>query len=355
MPRSKEPRAFEENGRQSPDPAESPSDTGLTFRLTYRGDVRERLDLFIFHSLSEFSRSQVRRLIISGLALLNGQQAKAGSLLRPGDLVEITIPPSPPPRIKPESIPLEILYDDPHLLAINKPAGMVVHPGPGHTSKTLVHALLALCPALDTVGGPQRAGLVHRLDKDTSGVMVVAKTEQAHRHLTTQFKERQVEKSYLTLVHGIVQGVSGIINLPLGRHPRDRKRISTRTRTPRSAVTHWQILKRLPYCTLLRVKPETGRTHQIRVHLAAVHHPVVGDPLYRGGTRLRQIPKEDTRSILLSAPRQFLHAETLSIDHPTLGHRCTFTAPLPTDLMEILGFFGIDHNEKFDTPDAITL
>jgi 23S rRNA pseudouridine1911/1915/1917 synthase len=355
MSQPEKPGPSEKTSQYLPTKSRASGDAEAIYSLLYKGREKKRLDSFVANSLHEITRSQVRRLILSGLVTRNKQKAKPGELLRSGDLVEVTIPPSPPSELKPEPIPLNIIYDDQWLLVLNKPPGMVVHPGPGHTSGTLVHALLALYPALNSVGGAQRAGLVHRLDKETSGVMIIAKTEEAHRHLTLQFKERQVEKSYLALVHGWIKDGRGTISLPLGRHTRDRKRSSTRTRSPRIAITHWQTLSRLDHCTLLRVRPETGRTHQIRVHLASINHPVVGDSLYGGRSRTRQIPREDVRHVLQSVSRQLLHSESLSIYHPSQGVKCTFRAPTATDLLEILSFLGIHDLEEFDIPEVIKL
>jgi 23S rRNA pseudouridine1911/1915/1917 synthase len=301
-------------------------------RLVYDGPGGQRLDRVLTARLDGLTRSQVKRLIEAGLVQVNGKPAKAGSQVRPGDELAVRIPSSPPSHILPEPIPLKVLHEDAWILVVDKPAGLVVHPGAGHPSGTLIHALMAHCPALDSIGGTQRAGLVHRLDKDTSGVMVVAKNEAAHRELTRQFKERLVSKEYLALVHGRVQGPGGDLALPIGRDPKDRKRISVRSRSPRAAVTHWEVVRHLPHCTLLRVRPETGRTHQIRVHLASVRHPVVGDALYGSRARALQTGRADIRRILLAVPRQFLHAERLTLVHPDDGVRRTYSAPLADDL-----------------------
>jgi 23S rRNA pseudouridine1911/1915/1917 synthase len=303
------------------------------------------LDRFVAERLKELTRSQIKRLITSGHVRLSGRKVKAGAQIRPGDWVEVTIPPSPPSNLEPEFIPLAILHEDDWILALDKPSGLVVHPGPGHASGTLVHALLAHCPALDTIGGPQRAGLVHRLDKDTSGVMVVAKTNTAHRHLTRQFKDRNVEKEYLALVHGRLRDAAGTIQASLGRDPRDRKKISTRSRRPRAAVTHWRVVAWLPHATLLRLRLETGRTHQIRVHLATLGHPVVGDLLYGSRSRARGVPRESVRKVLLEVSRQLLHAERLALEHPDGTGRIAFRAPLPADMVEILQRLGMAPEE----------
>lgn len=288
--------------------------------------------MFLVRSLRDLTRSQIKRLITSGFVLVNKEKAKAGELLRTGDLVEVSIPPSPPSQLRPEAVGFDVLYEDPWVLVLNKPAGLVVHPGPGHPSGTLVHGLLAHCPAIETVGGRERAGLVHRLDKDTSGVMIVAKTTEAHLALSRQFKGHTAHKDYLALVHGTPRQHSGSISVPLGRDRWDRKRISPRTSKPRAAVTHWQVLGLFKDYALLLVRPETGRTHQIRVHLASMHHPVAGDALY--GPKAGSVGGKKGRAPFAS--RQLLHAASLSIDHPHSGERQTFRAPLPRDLVEIL-------------------
>jgi 23S rRNA pseudouridine1911/1915/1917 synthase len=323
--------------------------------LFYEELGSDRLDRFLVGQIPALSRSQIRRLILSGNVLLNGTEAKAGARLRPHDRVEVRIPSSPPSALEPQPIPLDVLYEDPWIIVLNKPPGLVAHPGPGHPSGTLVNALLAHCPALESVGGPQRAGLVHRLDKDTSGVMVVGKTDEAHRELARQFREHSVEKAYVALVHGIPRRPSGTVRLPLGRDPRDRQRISTRTRKPRAATTHWEVMRRFPHCALLRVRPETGRTHQIRVHLAAIQHPVVGDPLYGSRSRVRQIPGRELRNSLMAVSRQLLHAESLAFRHPQEGERRAFRAPYPTDLAEILRVLETAGDEKFDRPKRLSI
>jgi len=266
------------------------------------------------------------------LVSVNGERAKAGAFLRPGDRVAVSRPPSPPSQLQPEAVEFQILYEDPWIVVLNKPPGLVVHPGPGHPCGTLVHGLLARFPALEAVGGRERAGLVHRLDKDTSGVMIVAKTSEAHISLARQFKERTAHKDYLALVHGVPRQTSGSISIPLGRDRWDRKRISPRTSRAREAVTHWRVWGVFTGCALLQVRPETGRTHQIRVHLAAIHHPVVGDSLYGP----KGTPVGGRKVGPPAASRQLLHAASLSIDHPHSGLRRTFRAPLPDDLAEIL-------------------
>ena len=322
-----------------PGPDRSPSDAegASTFRfICEEGDGELRLDRFLVSKLTELSRSQIKRLILQGHIKHNEKTSKAGAVIRPGDSVEVAIPAPEPSSIEPESIPLSILYEDESLLVVDKPPGLVVHPAPGHYTGTLVHALLAHCPGIDTVGGPARAGLVHRLDMDTSGVMVVAKTDRAHRRLTRQFKDREVKKCYLTLVLGVPESAGGEISLPLGRDVKDRKKISVRTRSPRTAFTRWQVLRRFHHCAYLRVRPQTGRTHQIRVHLAAIGCPVTGDRLYGGKKQIRQFGNQRERDALLAVERQFLHAESIDFLHPETLEKKRFRAPLASDLLKIL-------------------
>ena len=239
------------------------------------------------------------------------------------------IPPPEPVDHAPENIPLDFLYQDEDLAVINKPAGMVVHPAPGNYTGTLVNALLFHCPDIGQINGDIRPGIVHRLDKDTSGVMVVAKNSVTHEHLSGQFKERSIKKEYLAIVHGRMADDSGSISLPIGRHPTQRKKMSTLSRVGRSAETLWRVETQYEGFTLLRLDLKTGRTHQIRVHCSAIHHPVVGDPLY-GGRRWSAIPgsvSDKVRHLLKGVKRQMLHARQLTLRHPTSGESLTFDAP----------------------------
>ncbi len=235
----------------------------------------------------------------------------------------VVLPETLEPTIQPEPIPLQIVYEDEHLLAVDKPAGMVVHPAAGHSSGTLVNALLAYCPQVADVGGVDRAGIVHRLDKDTSGLLLVAKDPEAHAALQRQFKRRQVRKTYLALVEGRVAPKEGIVEAPVGRDRRARKRMAV-TRTGRPAVTQYRVVEYFHDHTLLQVRPHTGRTHQVRVHLAWIGYPVVGDRIY-GPRRQPLLPH-----------RHFLHAQELVFTHPATGEKVTLTAPLPPDLKAVL-------------------
>jgi 23S rRNA pseudouridine1911/1915/1917 synthase len=289
----------------------------------------ERLDRFLAGLGSLGTRSQVQRLIAAGSVMLNGRQAKAGATLRAGDTVEVTSPEAPPAaQPEPEDIPLHVLYEDEDLLVIDKPAGMVVHPAPGHWQGTLVSALLhrwrGAPPGLDRL----RPGIVHRLDRETSGVLVIGKTADVVARLAAQFKARDVEKEYLALVWRCPAARRGVIDRPIGRHPTQRKRMSVRT-GGRTAVTRYEVCEDFGDASLLRLFPETGRTHQLRVHLAASGHPVLGDKLYG-----RRRPAGD--ALLGAFPRQALHAARLVFTQPRTGARLRCEAPLPSDLSELL-------------------
>ena len=287
-----------------------------------------RLDRYLAR-VTGLPRSQIQRLIESGRVLVEGRRLKASATIVPGQRIRLSIPRPRPSALTPEPIPLEILYEDQDLLALNKPAGLVVHPAPGHPGGTLVHALLYHCPDLPGIGEERRPGIVHRLDKETSGVMVVAKTDAAMASLAGQFKERRVKKTYLALVHGEVKQTEASIAAAIGRHERDRKRMAVKTRKGREAVTTYRVMKRLDGFTLLQVHPETGRTHQIRVHLSAIGHPVVGDKVYGG----RKEKKSEVRGAGcgVRAERQLLHAWKLGLFHPKTNEWMEFEAPLPAD------------------------
>ena len=282
----------------------------------------ERLDLFVTRRLQELTRSRVRRLIDQGLVTVDDRPAaKAGLRLNAGQRVRVTLPPPEPSELEPEAIPLRIVFEDEDLLVVDKPAGMAVHPSPGHSRHTLVHAVLAHCPDLSGIGGVLRPGIVHRLDKDTSGLIIVAKHDAAHLSLARQLKERKVEKTYVALVEGRVRPQQGVIDAPIGRHPRHRKRMAV-VENGRDARTRYRVLREVDGRSLVEVQPTTGRTHQIRVHLASIGHPVVGDTLY------------GKRSDVF--PRQFLHAQRLAFRHPRSGERMELEAPLAEDLQRAL-------------------
>ncbi|MGE5593529.1 MAG: RluA family pseudouridine synthase [Betaproteobacteria bacterium] len=291
-------------------------------------DEGKRLDVYVAGRLA-LSRSAAQRLIDEGRALVDGERAKAARRVRAGDVVTVELPESRPLDVAPENLPLDILYEDGDIIVINKPRGLVVHPAAGNWSGTLVNALLAHCRDLSGIGGKIRPGIVHRLDKDTSGVIVVAKNDAAHLALSRDLKERAVEKTYLAIVHGVPRAKRGVINAPIGRHPLHRKRMAVVPEGQgRAALTEYEVLEELGGHALLKVHPVTGRTHQIRVHLAHIGHPIVGDPVYGG----RRGKPSDWPEI----SGQALHAASVSLDHPRTGERMTFTAPLPTDMRRLL-------------------
>jgi 23S rRNA pseudouridine1911/1915/1917 synthase len=293
-------------------------------------EAGQRLDLFLAR-VSGLSRARVQALIEEGAARVGGRVQKPRYLVRAGERVSLAVPPTVPLALTPESIPLDILYEDEHLLVLNKPAGLVVHPGAGRTTGTLVHALLAHCAQLPGIGGVERPGIVHRLDRDTSGVMVVAKTEAAHQSLSWQFKQRAVRKRYLALAHGEIPRETGRIEAAIGRRPDDRTRMGVRSEGGRAARTAYRVLRRLPGMTLVELGLETGRTHQIRVHLAHLGHPVVGDRVY-GGRRARR-----ARATEGVPERQMLHAWRLAFRHPISEAWLEFTAPPPQDFLDTAG------------------
>ena len=285
----------------------------------------ERLDVFVARRLPELTRSRVWRLIDEGLVAVEGRPpAKAGIALDAGQRVRVTLPPPEPAVPEPEPIPLRIVYEDDDLLVVDKPAGLAVHPSRGHASHTLVNAVLAHCPELSGIGGVGRPGIVHRLDKDTSGLIIVAKNDAAHLSLARQLKERRVEKTYIALVEGRLKQLEGVIDAPIGRHPARRKKMAV-VEGGREARTRYRVLREIDGRTLVEVRPETGRTHQIRVHFAAIGHPVVGDPVYGRG-----------RALVPSLRRQFLHAQRLAFRHPRTGERLELEAPLAEDLAQAL-------------------
>jgi 23S rRNA pseudouridine1911/1915/1917 synthase len=284
-------------------------------------DGGQRLDRFLAAGCPELSRSFIQKLIAEGHVLVNGKEARPSLKLKDGDLISVTVPPPQPSQLAAEDIPLDVLYQDDDLIVVNKPAGMTTHPAPGNRSGTLVNALLALLPALPEASSPERPGIVHRLDKDTSGLIVVAKNRRALETLAAQVKSRQVKKTYLALVKGKLKPGQGLIDAPIGRDPSHRQRMAV-VSSGRPARTRYRVLKQLPGYSLIAAMPETGRTHQIRVHMAEIGHPIVSDATY------------GTRSDIL--PRQFLHAYSLSFLLPSNGRQVAFTAYLPEDMQRAL-------------------
>jgi len=284
-----------------------------------------RLDKYVGEEYPELSRTHAQKLIAGGYITVNDHVAKAGLKLSVGDRIKIVLPPPAPTPLSPEAIPLDIIYEDDDLLVVDKPAGLTVHPAPGHPSHTLINAILSYFPHLADIGDSLRPGVVHRLDKDTSGVMLVAKNSVAQASLSEQFKTHSVVKAYLVLVKGHLTPANGIIEADIGRDPRNRKRMAVVTRG-REARTEYQVVKYIGDYTLLEVRPETGRTHQIRVHLAAIGYPVVGDPVY------------GVKSPHLS--RQFMHASRLGFKLPSSGEYVEFTSQLPPDLEQAMKDIG---------------
>ena len=295
-----------------------------------------RLDVFLKDANPTLTRSHLKKLIDRQSVKLNAVIPKAGARLRAGDRIQLQIPAPEPMRAVPEPVPMDIVFEDDSILVVNKPPGLVVHPAAGNYSGTLVNGLLYHCRSLPHQGSPFRPGIVHRLDKNTSGVMVVAKSDRAHQHLATQFKDHTINRMYLALALGRPRSAQGTISSLIGRHPTDRKKMSSRPRRGRQAVTHWEVMKRYAYLTLLRIRLETGRTHQIRVHLASIHHPVAGDPDYGGRKTLAALPKTEATQFISSVKRQLLHAATLGFIHPIEDRYVEFTTPPPDDFKTVL-------------------
>jgi 23S rRNA pseudouridine1911/1915/1917 synthase len=321
--------------------------SNLTFQAT-ADDAGKRLDAFLSEKIENWSRSRLQKLIADGDALVNEKESKASYKLRADDIVEIELTAIEPESFAPEAIPLDVVYEDEHLAVINKPAGMVVHPGAGITSGTLANALafkfkikdeeLKIAEGADEQSKIQnlksKIGIVHRLDKDTSGLIVVAKNEQIHEALSEQFRNRDVFKSYIALVHGEPEENAGEVDAPITREKHNRTKMAVRAHG-RNALSLWKVKKRFEKFTLLAVEIKTGRTHQIRVHLASLNHPVVGDETYNAG-RDKTVFDLTIRKAIQDLNRFFLHAEKLSFTHPVSGERLDFTAPLPVELTEFL-------------------
>ncbi len=296
----------------------------------------ERLDLVLSRRTIFPTRSQVKRVIEQGLVTVNARVEKAGYRVREGDIVCVMREPVRPAEAEPEDIPLSVVYEDDDIIVVDKPAGMVVHPAAGNYRGTLVNALLFHCPDLSGIGGVARPGIVHRLDKQTSGLMVVAKSDRAHEGLSRQFKGHRIEKEYTAFVYGDPPDNEGVIELSIGRHPVDRKKMSTRSRRGKEALTRWSVRERFGLVTLLVVRIETGRTHQIRVHLQALGHPVVGDSVYGNSKkRIDEINDNELRTILKSMKRQALHSSRIGFLHPHDNRRLEFSAPLPDDMASL--------------------
>ncbi|MDH3999495.1 MAG: RluA family pseudouridine synthase [Desulfuromonadales bacterium] len=306
--------------------------------------VSMRLDRFLDDNLPELTRSQIKRLINEGAVTLNGNSSKAGTRLQGGEEICLTLPEPAPITARAESIPLAVLYEDEALIVVDKPAGMVVHPAPGHPQGTLVNALLHHCDDLSGIGGELRPGIVHRLDKDTSGVMVATKNDAAHQCLARQFKAHSIQRRYRALVYGLPEQNRGSVDQEIGRHPVHRKKMSTRSRNGRRAVTHWRVLRRYheERLSLLDLALETGRTHQIRVHLSSLGFSVVGDPLYGNSSQAKRISDQRLKSMVAKLNRQFLHAWQLGFEHPN-GQQMLFQAQFPLELQQMVELLEQKH------------
>ena len=288
----------------------------------------DRLDRYLSQELSDLSRSRIQQLIEQGHVQINNLICTSKKInLKTGDLITLEIPATQPLELIAENIPLDILYEDDELIILNKPAGLVVHPAPGHPDGTLVNAILAHCPNLPGIGGIQRPGIVHRLDKDTTGAIAIAKTDLAYQHLQAQLQAKTARREYLGLIYGVPKTETGSIDLPIGRNPQDRKRMAIVSIEDggRNAVTHWRVKERFGNYTLIHFQLETGRTHQIRVHSAKMGHPLVGDPIYSSG-----------HSLGVNLPGQALHAWKLQLQHPVSGNLVEVTAPLPRSFATLL-------------------
>lgn len=291
----------------------------------YQADADgERLDLFLVRRQPELSRSHVQKLISRGAALVEGRERKGSYKLTAGESVELTLPEPEPLDIRAEDIPLSVLYEDHDIIVVDKPRGMVVHPAAGISSGTLVNALLFHCRDLSGINGALRPGIVHRLDKDTSGVMVAAKNDAAHLDLAEQIRTKSAQRTYLAVVHGNIREEAGTIKGVIGRHPTDRQRMAIVREHGKEAVTHFRVRERFGAYTLIECRLETGRTHQIRVHMTSIGHPLVNDPKY------------GPRKTPFAIKGQALHSRSLTLRHPTTGEQMTFEAPVPEDFAGII-------------------
>lgn len=285
----------------------------------------ERLDTFIALQ-SGLSRSRIQKFITDGLVSVNTRIEKSGYRLRSGDIIELTVPDEPETTLLPEDIPLDIVMQDNDIVVVNKPPGMVMYPAAGHKSGTLLNALIAKCGRLASTGAPLRPGVVHRLDKETSGLIIFAKNDKSYLDLIKQFQEREIEKYYMALIYGIPKKEQGEINDSIGRSVSDRKKMSTKTRRGKKAVTRYEVIKRFTGASLIKARLITGRTHQIRVHFTAAGHSVLGDKTYGKKTAIRHGQK------IITFPRQMLHAYSLGFKHPLTGKKIELTAPMPEDM-----------------------
>lgn len=304
---------------------------------------RERLDVYLTHQIQNATRNKVQQAINEGLVLVDGRRVKPSHTVAPGETIDVTLPRPPRPEAVPENIPIEIVYEDDDLMVVNKPAGMVTHPAYGNYTGTLVNALLYRTQLLSRVKHRLRPGIVHRLDKDTSGLLVVAKTDAAHHALAKQFSARTIDREYWALVWGKFKKPKGIIEASLGRSKKDRRKVTV-TAEGKHAITEYEVLKEFDFLSLVRLKLKTGRTHQIRVHLTHVGHPVFGDPTYGGRSHLwgglSGKKAQHAANLLKLISRQALHAKTIGFVHPTTQQAMKFDSELPEDMRAVLEKLG---------------
>jgi len=312
-----------------------------TVLLTYPTDSESmRLDLYISTQLETETRTSVQRLIEAGNVLVDGAIVRPSLKLKGGEQITVEIPAPTDAEPQPETIPLEVLYEDSELIVINKPAGLVVHPGPGNSTGTLVNALLGHCRDLSGIGGELRPGIVHRLDKGTSGVMVAAKSDRAHRALSAQFHVHSVKRIYQALIFGSPQTDNGKIECAIGRHPTERLRQSGKAKHGKPAVTRWRVVERFGRISLMELRLETGRTHQIRVHMTEAGFPLLGDPLYPDGGRVNNLSDPRLKKMITSLGRQALHARTLGFIHPVTEEYLEFTTAMPDDMQALCDYLA---------------
>lgn len=321
----------------------------ITEFVVTSGEQPKRLDVFLVNHERDISRSALQRLIELGRIRINGHTVKSSQKIKPGDTITMDVPKPEPLELKGEAIPLDVLHEDDYLLVLYKPAGIVVHPAPGNWSGTLVNALLhhfqTSGGTVSTIGGKERPGLVHRLDKETSGVMVIAKTDLAHRHLAAQFKHHTITRVYEALIWGVPKKGQGLIELAIGRDCKERKKFSARTARPKDSATEYQVERRFgKRAAHVLLYPRTGRTHQLRVHLTSLGHPILGDPTYGG----RKVCMVDD----LHIPRVMLHARTLGFQHPMTGEVQEYTRPSPPDMDEVMQ--ALDRASQGDTQGILT-
>ncbi len=321
----------------------------ITEFLITAGEQPKRLDVFLVNRERDMSRSALQRLIELGRIRINNAIVKPSQKIKPGDKITMDVPKPEPLALKGEAIPLDVLYEDDALLILNKPAGIVVHPAPGNWTGTLVNALLhhfqTSGGTVSSIGGKERPGLVHRLDKETSGVMVIAKTDQAHRHLAAQFKSHTITRVYEALIWGVPKKGHGLIELAIGRDSKERKKFSARTTRPKESVTEYHVDRRYgKLAAHVLLYPRTGRTHQLRVHLTSLGHPILGDQTY-GGKKVCALDS-------IEIPRVMLHARTLGFQHPLTGENQEFTRPFPTDMETVSK--GVEHLTHDRPADTIT-